>query len=167
MAMGEKNFFKFWPKLTAEEKFQRHAEQLDGLWQGIPDETLLGFHWCYGTWGGWPMTAMDDLALCVRMSNEAKRRTGRRLDYVHMPVVRQSGGELLRAARRARRRRHEGLPRHRPPHGRRSRTSAGAVTSRGVHLPSFGIGSVCGYGRIDPGELSHALRVHAQDAKEL
>src|SRR5262249_31513464 len=35
MAMGASNFFKFWPKLTAEEKFQRHAEQLDGLWQGI------------------------------------------------------------------------------------------------------------------------------------
>src|SRR5690606_10706873 len=60
MAMGEKNFFKFWPKLTAEEKFQRHAAQLDELWKGIPDETLLGYHWCYGTWGGWPMTAMED-----------------------------------------------------------------------------------------------------------
>ena len=72
MAMAERNFFKFWPRLTAEQKFQRHAEQLDGLWQGIPDETLLGYHWCYGTWGGWPMTAMSDLGLCVRMSNEAR-----------------------------------------------------------------------------------------------
>ena len=89
MAMGDRNYFAFWPKLSAEEKFQRHAEQLDELWQGIPDETLLGYHWCYGTWGGWPMTAMEDLDLCVRMSNEAKKRTGRRLDYVHMPVIRQ------------------------------------------------------------------------------
>ena len=64
-----------------------HSEQLDELWQGIPDETLLGIHWCFGTMGGWPMADLPDLDLCVRMSNEAKRRFGRRLDYVHLPVT--------------------------------------------------------------------------------
>jgi hypothetical protein len=166
MAMGEKNFFRFWPKLTAEEKFQRHAEQLDGLWQSIPDETLLGFHWCYGTWGGWPMTAMDDLALCVRMSNEAKRRTGRRLDYVHMPVVRHPEPAFfapLDDLDVGDTKVYLGMVHHTDAieDFRRRRDLAR------VHLPRFGIGSVCGYGRIDPTELSHALRVHAQDAKEL
>ncbi len=166
MAMGEKNFFKFWPKLTAEEKFQRHAEQLDGLWQGIPDETLLGFHWCYGTWGGWPMTAMTDLELCARMSNEAKRRTGRRLDYVHMPVVRQPDEAFfaplddlevgdtkvfLGIVHHT-----DGIEdfRHRRDLARK-------------HLDSFGIGSVCGYGRVEPELLPEILRIHAEDAKEL
>jgi hypothetical protein len=166
MAMGEKNFFKFWPKLTAEEKFQRHAEQLDGLWQGIPDETLLGFHWCYGTWGGWPMTAMNDLELCVRMSNEAKRRIGRRLDYVHMPVVRKPDETFFAPLANldvGDTKVYLGIVHHTDgiDDFRRRRDLAR------VHLPRFGIGSVCGYGRIDPAELAHVLDVHAQDANEL
>lgn len=165
MAMGEKNFFKFWPKLTAEEKFQRHAEQLDGLWQGIPEEALLGFHWCYGTWGGWPMTAMPDLELCVRMSNEAKRRVGRRLDYVHMPVVRQPNDAFF-------------APLDDLEVGD-TKVFLGIVHTDGIddfrrrrdlarkHLDTFGIGSVCGYGRVEPELLPEILRIHAQDAAEL
>ena len=166
MAMGERNYFKFWPKLTAEEKFQRHAEQLDGLWQGIPDETLLGFHWCYGTWGGWPMTAMPNLELCVRMSNEAKRRTGRRLDWVHMPVVRQPDEAFfapLDGLDVGDTRVFLGMVHHTDTieDFRRRRDLARK------HLASFGIGSVCGYGRVEPELLPEILRIHAQDAAEL
>jgi hypothetical protein len=166
MAMGEKNFFKFWPKLTAEEKFQRHAEQLDGLWQGIPEEALLGFHWCYGTWGGWPMTAMPDLDLCVRMSNEAKRRIGRRLDYVHMPVVRQPDEAFfapLDDLDVGDTKVFLGIVHHTDgiEDFRRRRDLARK------HLDTFGIGSVCGYGRVEPELLPEILRIHAQDAAEL
>ena len=35
------------------------------------------------------------------------------------------------------------------------------------HLASFGIGSVCGYGRVEPEKLPEILRTHAQDAEEL
>jgi hypothetical protein len=166
MAMGEKNFFRFWPKLTAEEKFHRHAEQLGGLWQGIPDETLLGFHWCYGTWGGWPMTAMKDLELCVRMSNEAKRRIGRRLDYVHMPVVRQPDEAFfapLEDLDVGDTKVFLGIVHHTDgiDDFRRRRDLARK------HLRSFGIGSVCGYGRVEPELLPEILRTHAEDANEL
>jgi hypothetical protein len=166
MAMGEKNYFKFWPKLTAEEKFQRHAEQLDELWQGIPEETLLGFHWCYGTWGGWPMTAMQDLDLCVRMSNEARRRIGRRLDYVHMPVVRQPDEAFFAPLEKldvGETKVFLGMVHHTDgiEDFRRRRDLARK------HLGSFGIGSVCGYGRVEPELLPEILRIHAEDAAEL
>ena len=166
MAMGEKNFFKFWPRLTGEQKFERHAEQLDGLWQGIPDETLLGFHWCYGTWGGWPMTAMADLDLCVRMSNEAKQRIQRRLDYVHMPVIRQPDEAFfapLDDLDVGDTKVFLGIVHHTDgiEDYRRRRDLARR------HLPSFGIGSVCGYGRVEPEKLPEILRTHAQDAEEL
>jgi hypothetical protein len=166
MAMGDRNYFRFWPRLTAEEKFERHAAQLDDLWQGIPDEALLGFHWCYGTWGGWPMTAMPDLGLCVRMSNEAKRRIGRRLDWVHMPVVRQPDegffaplSDLDVGDTKV----FLGMVHHTDSIDdfRRRRDLARA------YLPSFGIGSVCGYGRVEPELLPEILQVHAQDAGEL
>jgi hypothetical protein len=166
MAMGDRNYFAFWPKLSAEEKFQRHAEQLDELWQGIPDETLLGYHWCYGTWGGWPMTAMKDLDLCVRMSNEAKKRTGRRLDYVHMPVIRQPDEAFfapLDDLDVGDTKVFLGIVHHTDgiEDFRRRRDLARK------HLKDFGIGSVCGYGRVEPELLPEILDVHVQDAKEL
>lgn len=166
MAMGDRNYFAFWPKLSAEEKFQRHAEQLDNLWQGIPDETILGFHWCYGTWGGWPMTAMPDLDLCVRMSNEAKRRTGRRLDYVHMPVVRNPDESFFAPLEKldvGDTKVFLGLVHHTDGvEGFRRRRDLARK-----YLKDFGIGSVCGYGRVDPGLLPEILRTHVEDAKEL
>ena len=71
LAMGERNFFRFWPKSTLEEKFERHVSWIEELSQTVPADSWLGYHWCYGTWGGWPMTAMADLDLCVRLSNES------------------------------------------------------------------------------------------------
>lgn len=166
MAMGERNFFRFWPRLSAEEKFQRHAEQLDGLGEGIPEDTVLGFHWCYGTWGGWPMTAMPDLDLCVRMSNEAARRVTRRVDYVHMPVVRQPDEAFFAPLDRldiGGTRVFLGLVHHTDglDDFRRRRDLARR------HLAEFGIGSVCGYGRVEPELLPQILRTHAEDAAEL
>ena len=91
--MGERNFLPFWPHSTVEEKFRRHTELLPELSQTVPQEVLLGYHWCYGTWGGWPMSEMQDLRLCVELSNAAVAAAGRQVDYVHMPVVREPGGE--------------------------------------------------------------------------
>ena len=166
MAVGDKRLFAFFPQLSAAQKFERYAAQLDDLWQAIPDETLLGFHWCYGTWGGWPMVAMEDLSLCVRMSNEAARRTGRRLDYVHMPVVRRPSAEFfapladLDIGDTAV---FLGLVHHTDSvdEFRHRRDLARQ------QLTKFGIAGVCGYGRVAPNELDHVLDVHARCAAEL
>lgn len=166
MAVGDKRLFAFFPTLSVEEKFQRYAAQLDELWQGIPDDTLLGYHWCYGTWGGWPMVPMPDLALCVRMSNEAARRTGRRLDYVHMPVVRKPTAEFfapLADLDIGDTKVFLGMVHHTDEIAdfARRRDLARA------HLADFGIAGVCGYGRVDPAELDHVLAVHAACAGQL
>ena len=166
LAMGERNYFRFWPRRTAEEKFRQHAEQLEDLWQGIPDETLLGFHWCYGTWGGWPMTAMEDLDICVRMANEATKRVGRRLDYIHMPVIRQPDEAFfapLDDLDVGDTKIFLGIVHHTDgiDDFRRRRDLARK------HLQDFGIGSVCGYGRVEPELLPEILKTHVEDAKEL
>lgn len=167
LAMGEENYFNFWPRSNTEEKLQRHAEQLDDLWKAVPDETLLGYHWCYGTWGGWPMTDMQDLALCVRMSNEAVKRTGRRLDYVHMPVIKQPDDAFfapLSDLDVGDTKVYLGLV-----HENESGLEPFRNRVRGArkHLPDFGIAGVCGYGRIDPSELPGVLQTHAACAEEL
>ena len=166
LGMGEANAMKWYPKLTAAQKFERHASQLGRLGDAIPEGALLGFHWCYGTWGGWPAVAMDDLELCVRFSNEAVRRVNRHVDYVHMPVVRKPAeaffaplsdldvGDTLVFL---------GMVHHTDAIDdfRRRRDLARP------YLPEFGIASVCGYGRVDPEEVRGILDVHAADAAEL
>jgi hypothetical protein len=166
LAMGEANFFNFWPKSTFEEKLARHTADIAELSRAVPDDALLGFHWCYGTWGGWPMTAMADLALCVRLSNEAVRRSARRVDYVHMPVIQEPDDAFFAPL--------AGLDIG------DTNVFLGVVHETGgmeafrrrmdlakKRLPSFGIAGVCGYGRIDPKDLPGVLAVHVACAEAL
>src|SRR4029077_10063277 len=132
----------------------------------IPDRALLGYHWCYGTWGGWPAVAMPDLEVCVRFSNGAVRRTARHVDYVHLPVLPQPDPAFfapLRDLDIADTKVFLGIVHHTDTIDdfRRRRDLARA------YLPEFGIASVCGYGRLDPGEIPDVLGIHAQDATEL
>jgi hypothetical protein len=167
IAMKEANYFAHWPRATEAEKIERHASQLESLWSAVPDETLLGYHWCYGTWGGWPMTEMRDLDLCVRLSNEAVKRTKRRLDYVHMPVVKQPGEGFFEPLERldvGDTKVYLGLVHE-------SEAGTGPFKQRleaaRHHLREFGIGGVCGYGRVDPSNLPTVLKMLTDCAAEL
>jgi hypothetical protein len=112
------------------------------------------------------MKDMPDLGLCVRMSNGAKRRTRRRLDYVHMPVVRHPGEDFfqpLDGLDIGDTYVYLGLIHHSDGvEGFRQRMN---LARR--HLPEFGIGSVCGYGRVQASELPQILQVHKACAGEL
>jgi hypothetical protein len=166
IGMGEANSMKWYPKLTVEEKFARHASQFDLLGDAIPEEALLGFHWCVGTWGGWPAVAMEDLGNCVRMTNEVVKRTKRHVDYVHMPVVPDPDDAFfapLEDLDIGDTRVFLGMVHHTDSIDafRRRRDLAQG------HLAEFGIASVCGYGRVDPEEIAGILDLHAEDAREL
>jgi hypothetical protein len=166
LGMGEANAMKWYPQISVEEKFERHVEQLGALGDAIPHEALLGFHWCYGTWGGWPSVAMHDLEVCVRFSNEAVRRVNRRIDYVHMPVLPHATEAFfapLSGLAVGDTRVFLGLVHHTDgiDDYRRRRDLARK------YLPEFGIASVCGYGRVNPDEVRGILDLHAVDAAEL
>jgi hypothetical protein len=133
---------------------------------GLPDDTLLGYHWCYGTWGGWPMVELGDLALCVRMSNEAAKRSGHRLDYVHMPVIKHPTDEFyapLADLDIGDTKVYLGMVHH--TDGIDDFRTRRDLARR--YLPEFGIAGVCGYGRVDPAELDRVLAVHAACADAL
>lgn len=166
LGMGEANSMKWYPKLTVEEKFQRHVEQFGPLGRVIPEGALLGFHWCYGTWGGWPAVAMPDLEVCVRFSNEAVKRIDRHVDYVHMPVLQhpeESFFAPLTGLEIGDTRVYLGLVHHTDgiEEFRRRRDLARKF------LPDFGIASVCGYGRVKPEECREILALHAEDVAEV
>lgn len=50
----------------------------------IPDEVLVGYHLCYGTFPEWPMYEARDYAVLVRMANFAVANSGRRMDWLHL-----------------------------------------------------------------------------------
>ncbi len=50
----------------------------------IPEDVLVGYHLCYGTFPEWPMYEARDIGLLVRMANHAVANSGRTVDWVHM-----------------------------------------------------------------------------------
>jgi hypothetical protein len=50
----------------------------------VPEEVLLGYHFCYGTFPTWPMFEARDMELVVRMANYSVGESGRRVDWLHL-----------------------------------------------------------------------------------
>ena len=166
MASGDGRSIADWPEATLEEKLQRHAATLPLLSRHVPEGARLGFHWCYGTWGGWPMKDMADLGLCVRMTKEALRGNSHRVDYVHMPALKQPrpdffaplaelDGDDLAV--------YLGIIHH--TDGVEGFIDRMEMARR--YRDRFGISSVCGYGRVPQEELPHVLAVHRDCAAAL
>jgi hypothetical protein len=166
IASGNGAFYDFWPHQTPAQKIDRHSRQLSELWRGIPDDVLLGHHWCYGTRGGWPMTAMEDLSLCVTLSNEAISRAGRRIDFIHMPVVKEPSNAFfapLSDLEIGDTRLYLGLIHH----GDTDEGFRRRLATARRRVDDFGIAAVCGYGRSSRAELHAALAAHRRCAQIL
>lgn len=152
------------PDLPIEDKILRHAAPMDIVSRNIPGEVLLGFHFCYGTLGGWPMVEMRDLGLCVRLANEAVARSARRVDFLHMPVLPDPPDEYFQPLQKlsvSDARIYLGVIHHIDgPDGFRRR-----VQQARPYLASFGVASVCGYGRLGPETIPAVLRLHRECAE--
>jgi hypothetical protein len=70
-----------WMSGDAWERFTRPVGRLTRL---IPQETLVGYHLCYGTFPEWPMYEARDMGVVVRMANYAVANSGRRVDWLHL-----------------------------------------------------------------------------------
>jgi hypothetical protein len=70
-----------WTDGDAWERFAGPASRLTPL---IPEETLVGYHLCYGTFPEWPMYETQDLSVLVRMANHAVAESGRVVDWLHL-----------------------------------------------------------------------------------
>jgi hypothetical protein len=69
---------------TADGAWERFAGPVSRLTRLIPEEVLVGYHLCYGTFPEWPMYEARDMGLIVRMANHAIANSGRSVDWVHL-----------------------------------------------------------------------------------
>ena len=69
---------------TAEGAWERFAGPVQRLTRLIPEDVLVGYHLCYGTFPEWPMYEARDLGLVVKMANHAIEHSGRIVDWVHL-----------------------------------------------------------------------------------
>ena len=106
------------PGYSADGAIERNVAQFRILSPRIPESVELGYHFCFGTLGGWPRFAPADLSATVDLANAIIEASGRRVDWIHIPVLPDVGGVVLRAAEEPQAARRAGLSRRRPPHGR-------------------------------------------------
>jgi hypothetical protein len=146
---------------SRETAVERNIEQIKALCPGIPAEVELGYHFCFGTLGGWPRFSPPDLSGAVEIANAFVTASGRRVDWVHLPVLDRSDDEFLAPL--------AGLE----PQGARvylgvihnMQRYRERVAAARKFLPNFGVAAYCGLGRHKPDELMTVLAEHVEAAR--
>lgn len=139
-----------------EEKLETHAEPIGRLSRKIPEKVALGFHFCFGTFGGWPRFAPDDLGRTVELINASAEAVGRRIDWIHIPTLDRTDDAFYAPLARL--------------DARGARVYLGVIHSMGslkerlqtAHkfLPDFGLAAYCGFGRTPPEQMPQVLQDH-------
>jgi hypothetical protein len=133
-----------------------HVAPIARLSREIPDAVQLGFHFCFGTFGGWPAFAPETLAPTVDLANAAVASARRRVDWVHIPTLDTTNEKfyapLLQLDAKGARVYLGAI------HSMASLKQRLAVTRK--FLPDFGLAAYCGFGRTPPGELPQILADH-------
>ena len=154
---------------TAEGAWERFTGPVGRLTRLIPDDVLVGYHLCYGTFPEWPMYEARDLELLVRMANYAVTHSGRPVDWLHLAGPKYLRSEDDRffaplaglAPGDARVYLGIVLPVDGIP-GLRRRHAAAAR-----YLDDFGVAMYCGFGRQPGADGDQTMREHAASVRAL
>jgi hypothetical protein len=148
-------------ELPPADMLERNVGQFRRLSPLVPPEAMLGYHLCFGTLGGWPRFAPADLAGAVRIGNAMVAASGRRVDWIHLPVLREADEAFLAPLADLEpdgAKVYLGVIHH--MEGYAARTAAAAR-----FLPEFGVAAYCGFGRLDPSALDGVLAEHLAAAE--
>ena len=143
---------------SADGAIERNIAQFRTLSARIPEAVQLGYHFCFGTLGGWPRFAPADLSATVELANATVDASGRRVDWIHIPVLPDVGEPFFAPLKNLK------------PKGARVYLGVvhhmGGFKERIAHarkfLPDFGVAGYCGFGRVPPAELPGVLKDHQQ-----
>jgi hypothetical protein len=139
----------------------RNMAQFHAMCPSIPEMAGLGFHLCFGTLGGWPRFAPDDLSGAVKMANAFIEHAGRRVDWVHIPVLDRSDEAFfapLADLRPGGTKIYLGMVHNMDGFSDR-------LAAARKFLPEFGLGAFCGFGREAPETLPAILSDHLKAAE--
>lgn len=139
-----------------EAKIETHLGPIARLSQRIPEPAALGFHFCFGTFGGWPRFAPPDLERTVELVNAAVAAVPRRVDWVHIPALDRSDDDFYRPLARLQlrgARPYLGLIHSMPTFRQR-------LDAARKFLPDFGLAAYCGFGRNPPEDMPRTLDDH-------
>ena len=145
----------------AEGRIERNIAQFRTLNRGIPESVELGYHFCFGTLGGWPRFAPNDLSATVDLANAAIEASGRRADWIHIPVlpdVEESFFAPLKNLKPRDARVYLGVIHHMDGFKER-------IALARKYLPEFGVAGYCGFGRVPPEQMAAVLNEHIEAIK--
>ena len=154
---------------TSEGAWERFAGPVLRLTPQIPEDVLVGYHLCYGTFPEWPMYEARDMGLLVRMANFAVSNSGRPVDWVHM-----AGPRYLRSEDRGFFRPLVDLEVGdtrvflgivQPIDGLSGLRRRHATASR--YLRDFGVAMYCGFGRQPGADGVETMREHRRVVRAL
>ena len=140
----------------AEREIETHVAPVGRLSGMLPERVALGFHFCFGTFGGWPRFAPADLGRAVELANSAVEATGRRVDWVHIPTLDRTDDVFYAPLARL--------------DAKGARVYLGMIHSMPSFparlaivrkfIKDFGLAAYCGFGRHKPEEMSDILADH-------
>jgi len=149
------------PWTPKENVLERHLAQIPELSAHLPKEMMLGYHLCYGTLGGWPMATGQDLNHAVAFANGAVERSGRRVDFIHIPILPTTEERYfapLRDLKVGDADIYLGTLHDRGDKEALTRRIAVALK----YVPEFGLAAPCGFGRHQPSEVRGLLKEHVE-----
>jgi len=142
----------------SEASIETHIAPVRRLSKLLPAEAALGFHFCFGTFGGWPAFAPADLGRAVELINASVAAAGRRTDWIHIPTLDRTDDAF-----------YAPLARLNPSD---ARIYLGMIHSMGSFrerlavvrkfVPDFGLAAYCGFGRTPPEQLPGLLKDHVE-----
>src|SRR5215468_9358137 len=144
------------PGYPIEGAIERNLDEVRTLAPQIPGAVALGYHFCFGTLGGWPRFAPDDLGQAVKLANAFVAASGRRVDWIHLPVLDRSDDAFFAPLAQLE---QQG-----------ARVYLGAIHNMDTFpkrlaiarkfLSDFGLSAYCGFGRLPPSDLQVILANH-------
>jgi hypothetical protein len=149
--------------------WERFAGPAGRLTAQVPEDVLVGYHLCYGTFPEWPMYEARDMGVIVRMANHAVASSGRRVDWLHLAGPRYLRSEderffaPLAELEPAGARVFLGIVL--PLDGAAGLRRRHATASR--FLDDFGVAMYCGFGRQPGQDGMETMREHRRVVKDL
>jgi hypothetical protein len=147
--------------VPSELEVKTHVPPISRLSNVIPKDVALGFHYCFGTFGGWPAFAPDDLSRPVELINAANAAIDRRIDWIHIPTLDRTDDAFYAPLAKL--------------DAKGARVYLGAIHTMqtlkqrvGVarkFLPDFGLAAYCGFGRTPPEQMPRILQDHLDAVK--